>query len=126
MSQLSHDVAPILFGLRACRRKHRCHQLALTLREPIFQFATRCAEYQPLDASVQLILIGFDEPQLLQCAQWGVERLFADTQNAQQRIDTDRRIAPDEVEDPVMHPLQSLLGQDGIRAAGEGAKGEVK
>ena len=61
MSQLSHDVAPILFGLSACRGKHRCHQLALALLESIFQLATRCTEHQSLDTPILLILIGFDE-----------------------------------------------------------------
>ena len=61
VSQLRHDVAPILLSLFACRRKDRTHQQTLAFGEAVFQLGPGMAQRQPFDAAVLGILIGIDE-----------------------------------------------------------------
>ncbi|MBB5190223.1 hypothetical protein HNQ50_000945 [Silvimonas terrae] len=49
--------------------------------------------------------------------------LFAHAQLVEQLIDRNARIAPDKVQQPVMHPVPAALGEESIGGGGEGTIG---
>lgn len=91
-----------------------------------FQFGPAGGERQLAHAAVVCGGIHRDQFHFNQLPQGCVQRLFADTEQAEQGIDRNLRIAPDEIQDAVMHASQSALVEDAVRRRGEGAVAEIE
>ena len=65
-----------------------------------------------------------DEPLPHELAQYPVQALFRDAQNAEQFADRHLRVAADEMHDPVMRPPEAVLREDRVGLRGKVPIGE--
>ena len=92
---------------------------ALRRRQPPLQFAAAVGQLQkPLPAVVGAAMLR-DKPLPHELAQYPVQALFRDAQNAEQLADRHLRVAADEMHDPVMRPPEAVLREDRVGLRGK-------
>jgi hypothetical protein len=122
----SHHLMPAGFGFGAKLFEYGLQLFHLRAGKLRFQFGPAGGERQLAHAAVVCGGIHRDQFHFNQLPQGCVQRLFADTEQAEQGIDRNLRIAPDEIQDAVMHASQSALVEDAVRRRGEGAVAEIE
>ena len=89
---------------------------ALRRRQQPLQFAAAFGQLQePLPAVVGAAML-HDEPLPHELAQYPVQALLRDAQDAEQLADRHLRVAADEMHDPVMRPPEAVLARGSRRA----------
>src|SRR5438067_12639433 len=97
---------------------------ALRLRQAALQLAPTLGQFQEPLAAVLRPAVLDDKALPQQLAEYPVEALLGDPQNAEQLADRHLRVPPDEMHDPVMGAAEAVFLEDGVGLGGKVAIGE--
>lgn len=114
-----HHSAPSLFVLGAKLLEDPREAGALITGQTGFERLAGFGEREPLYTAILGVGLGLDVTKFRELAHRCIQRLFGYAENTEQFVHREARIAPDEIENAVMHARQTLLGQHGVGARDE-------
>ncbi len=121
-----HDFVPVCLDRFAETGESTVEQPHLGRRQLRLELRPGWSHREAPNPSVLQVARDREQAALFQVPDRAVDSLLRHRQDGQQLADGDSRVAPDEVEDPVMRPPEPALGEHLIRQRGEGTVAEVQ